>query len=236
MRKIYLLLLCSMLSVSQLSAQINNQSASLPTGTVSLVLEDRTVNDRLHPDIVGSALLTDDWSQGAVTMINGQHFYNVYLLFNIYDNILYFRRGEKEMCEFSIPVREFIFRYLKGNDSARALYRSGFPATGKNTENTFYEVLADGKFILLNFHSKVLVKVKGDYVRKDAYNKFEDKSQLYLYDATHGKLTRLDTIDDLKAAVGAPADAAAQALGKTKIKLKNEEEVAALVAAINKQL
>lgn len=231
MRKIYLILFCSSI-FSVANSQINNQGA-LPVGTVSWVLEDRPVSERIHPSIQGSPLLQNDWTVGAVTMMDGRHFYGVPLLYNLYDNIVYFRRGEKDMCEFTDPVKEFVLRTLKGNDSATVMYRSGFPATGKNTVKTFYEVLADGKFQLLNFRSKVLVKMKGDYVRKDEYNKFDDKSQLYLYDTKLQKITRLDSFEDLTAALGTQADSVAGIMGKPKIKMKNETDVTMLITAIN---
>lgn len=232
MRKIYLLC-CSIFLMLSAQSQINNQLPLLPSGTVSFILEDRPIHERMHPSIVGSPLLQNDWTAGAVTMADGRHFYDVHLLYNLYDNILYFRRGEKEMCEFVDPVREFVFRYLKGTDSATALYRSGFPATGKNTEKSFYEVMADGKFQLLNYRYKSLVRVKGDYVRKDEYNRFEDRSQLYLFDTQQNKLTRLSTYADLSAAIGPQADSVARIMGKPKIKLNNETDVKLLVTALN---
>jgi len=205
----------------------------LPVGTVAWILEDRPIWERMHPNIQGSPLLQNDWSPGAVTMADGRHFYGVMLMYNLYDNIIYFRRGDKEMCEFTDPVREFVFRYLKGNDSATALYRSGFPATGKNTEKSFYEVLADGKYQLLNYRYKNLLLVKGDYVRKEEYHKFEDRSQLYLYDTEQKKLTRLDAFGDMVTALGPQADSVARIMGKTKIKMKNENDVIMLVTALN---
>ncbi|MGN6417619.1 MAG: hypothetical protein ACTHMC_09015 [Pseudobacter sp.] len=232
MRKIYLLL-CSLTSLAATYSQINNQLPQLPNGTVSFVLEDRPIHERMHPSIVGSPLLQNDWTAGAVTMADGRHFYDVHLLYNLYDNILYFRRGEKEMCEFVEPVQEFVFRYLKGADSATALYRSGFPPTGKNTEKSFYEVMTDGKFQLLNYRYKSLVRVKGDYVRKDEYNKFEDRSQLYLFDTQQKRLTRLNTYSDLSIAIGPQADSVARIMGKPKIRLNNETDVKLLITALN---
>lgn len=231
MRKIYSLL-CSLLSIAA-TAQINNQLPQLPNGTVSFILEDRPVHERMHPSIAGSPLLQNNWTAGAVTMADGRRFYDVHLLYNLYDNILYFRRGEKEMCEFVDPVHEFVFRYLKGTDSATALYRSGFPANGKNTERTFYEVMADGKYQLLNLRSKSLVRVKGDYVRKDEYNKFEDRAQLYLFDTQLKKLARLNSYGDFRAAIGTQADSVARIMGKPKVKLKDGTELQMLVTALN---
>jgi hypothetical protein len=229
MRKIYTILLCSISLAA--SAQINNQ-LPLPPGTVSFVLEDRPVHERMHPSVQGSPLLQNDWAEGAVMMADGRYFYGVSLLYNLYDDILYFKR-DKEMCEFTDPVRQFTFRFLKGNDSATALYRSGFPAIGKNTERSFYEVLADGKYQLLNHRYKTLVKVKGDYVRKDEYNKFEDKTQLYLYNTEDKKITRLDNFTDMSAALGSQADSVAGIMGKSKIKMKNENDLIMLVTALN---
>jgi hypothetical protein len=231
MRKFYTIFLCSFSFLTAAKSQINNQ-LPLPVGTVSFVLEDRPVHERMHPAVQGSPLLQNDWAIGAVTMSDGRNFYGVSLLYNLYDDILYFKR-DKEMCEFTDPVRQFTFRYVKGNDSATALYRSGFPASGKNTEKNFYEVLADGKYQLLNYRYKAMVKVKGDYVRKDEYNKFEDKSQLYLYNTEDKKLTRLNNFEDMSAALGAQADSVARIMGKPKIKMKNESDVIMLVTALN---
>ncbi|WP_127132187.1 hypothetical protein [Pseudoflavitalea rhizosphaerae] len=229
MRKIYSILLCSISLVA--SAQINNQ-LPLPPGTVSFVLEDRPVHERMHPAVQGSPLLQNDWAEGAVTMADGRNFYGVSLLYNLYDDILYFKR-DKEMCEFTDPVLQFMFRYARGNDSVTALYRSGFPATGKNTERSFYEVLADGKYQLLNHRYKTLVKVKGDYVRKDEYNKFEDKTQLYLYNTDDKNITRLNNFTDLSTALGVQAGSLAGIMGKSKIKMKNENDLIMLVTALN---
>ena len=229
MRKIFTILICSISLAA--SAQINNQ-LPLPVGTVSFILEDRPVHERMHPSVQGSPLLQNDWAEGAVVMADGRNFYGVSLLYNLYEDILYFKR-DKEMCEFTDPVKQFMFRYIKGNDSATAVYRSGFPAIGRNTERSFYEVLADGKYQLLNHRYKTLVKVKGDYVRKNEYNKFEDKTQLYLYNSEDKKITRLDNFTDMSAALGAQADSVAGIMGKSKIKMKNENDVIMLVTALN---
>jgi CRISPR/Cas system CSM-associated protein Csm5 (group 7 of RAMP superfamily) len=93
--------------------------------------------------------------------------------------------------------------------------------------------MADGKYQLLNHRSKTMVRVKGDYVRKDEYSRFEDRSQLYLYNSEDKKITRLDNFSDVTAALGPQADSVARIMGKPKIRMKNENDLLMLISALN---
>ncbi len=197
-----------------------------------MLIEDisgRPFSSKGIDDVEGSPFLLADWNWGAVKFRSGRMAKDLSLLFNVYNNQLYYKKDEKQL-ELELPVQEFMIRYKIDNDSAAVFYRSGFPATEKTTWQTFLEVLNDGNMKLLKYRYKVITSFR-PYNQAEK-KKFEDREQLYVY--VDGRMLKLkkdkesiiEILPEHKAAILSIVE-------QKKLKLKNEEDIEKLFVELN---
>jgi hypothetical protein len=218
-------------------SQGNPASVALPQGPppVPMFIEDingRPFSAKNAEDIEGTPFLLPDWNWGAVKFKNGRFAKDLSLRFNVYNNQLYFQKGESQL-EFVTPVHEFMIGYKKDADSMAVVYRNGYPATEKTTPETFLELLADGQYQLLKHHNKQIRTYKP--YNASERKQFADSEQLYLF--ADGNMIKLRKDKDaiLKAIPQHAATIEAIASEK-KLKVKSEEDMARLIAALNEKL
>jgi hypothetical protein len=100
------------------------------------------------PDIEGNPYLFDDWQTGSVTFSNGKTFTILKLKYDIHYDRLLFLTEKGEELNFSDPVEQFSIN----NET----FKKGFPPVDKQTTDSYYKVLADGRTKLLRFSKKVV--------------------------------------------------------------------------------
>lgn len=106
---------------------------------------------RKSPDSpIGSKFLNENWTTGDVLQSNDKYFNGMNLKYNIYDDQLIFKNQKDEILAFRFPIKEFHL-YEDLNDSTKAVrvYKNGFPDVDKFNKNSYYQVLTDGKAVLL---------------------------------------------------------------------------------------
>lgn len=96
--------------------------------------------------VEGSAYLYDDWRGGIVNTAADKSYRNINIRYNLLEDEVYFEAGEGAPSVFAQPVKEFVIPNKAGGTH---LFRNGFNIIGKYDRNTFFEVLAEGKLILL---------------------------------------------------------------------------------------
>ena len=102
------------------------------------------INDRSNID--GSPLLSDIWAPGIIKLQDGKTYFDSSVNYSTFDDRLFVKRNNL-MYPVDYPVTEFTLQYA---DTNKALYfKNGFPAIEQNTSSSFYQVLADGKKIIL---------------------------------------------------------------------------------------
>lgn len=93
---------------------------------------------------VSSPFLFDEWFSGAVTTKDGQVYDGVKFRYDTSNDQLEFKKGEdtyrtgSDVAAFSLPTGDALYNF-----------KNGFPAVGKETEQSFYQVLYDGNVKLL---------------------------------------------------------------------------------------
>ena len=191
----------------------------------------RPFNSKSLEGIEGNPYLLPDWSWGAVKFKNGKFAKDLSLHFSTYNNTLYFKKGNDQQ-EFVQPVNEFMLGYLNGADSVARIFRNGFPATESTKEETFFELLTDGKFQLLKLYTKKVTSFKP--YNQAEQKKFSETQELYLL-APGKKMMKLKK--DKKALLNDLPDYANQieaVLQANNIKLKSEQSFQQLFALLNK--
>jgi hypothetical protein len=155
-------------------------------------------------NVEGSPLLDNEWKKGTVYFKDGTAAKDVELKFNLEKNELYFNRNG-EMFTFNDPVASFRLEMQSGGKTEELLFRSGFPANGRHSMESLYEVVLDGaKFQVINYRFSYLADayVYGGSSKK----KFTPNEELYVFDVAFGKITRIkrseaavvDAMPDLK--------------------------------------
>lgn len=183
-------------------------------------------------DIEGHPFLVEEWSRGMVKFKDGSYVKDIPVQFDIHNNKLYFKRNEQRF-EFIQPIKEFVITLYKNGDSVRTLYRNNYPSIDKNYEETFYEVITDGKLQLLAFHSKVVDEVK--LYNGPEKKKFVPKDGLYAYQADQKIVKLKRDKESIAQAFPEYADAINKIVAEKKLKLKKDEDIATLFSSLNAQ-
>lgn len=234
-----------LLSLVMATAMMTAAGQAFPTGPVVFAMGSGTIDitafegrpnrDVLLPEVQGSPFLRDEWCRGAVKLKDGRVANDAQLMFNIYQQILYFKQND-QMYEFGVPVQEFLIRYQDKSepDSVTLHFRCGYPTIDSHSPTSFYEVLADGPLQLVKFHAKVFKDIKGGYI--DArVRRFENKSQLYAV-LPNSSMIRLDNNEkDLLKALPERTGDIQKIVDEGKLKLRNENHLRLLVLALNAQ-
>lgn len=184
-------------------------------------------------DFDGTPLLNDNWGTGTVWFSRGKVLRDLALQLDLYENRLYFKQDGK-VYFFYEPVTAFAFTYTDANNQPMSVYfRNGYPATGLNHSQSFYQVLADGKNIqLLKYYYKVLADVLnyGGPVRK----KYDQREQVFIYDAASETLTPVKKEKQFfSKALPGYASAIDSFVQQTGSKLRTEQDMISLVNMLN---
>ncbi len=231
--------MASMLAGIVVSSQAQSPAASvLPQGPPALPMfiddiNGRPFSSRGTEDVEGNPFLFNEWNWGAVKFKSGQFAKDLSLQFNLHRNKLFFQRNG-QVLEFVQPVAEFMLGQINNNfDSVAVIYRSGYPATDKTTDETFFELLADGKIQLVKYNSKQIRVFKG--YNQPEKRAFEDLSELYIF-RPDGKMIKIKKDkESLLQALPDQAAAIEELIKSKKIKVKSESGLAKLIYELNQQ-
>jgi hypothetical protein len=174
--------------------------------------------------------INQTWRNGTVYFRNTPNKLDAPILFDVYSNQLYFLKDSLIM-EFAQPVKEFFISVVKKEDTVNLHFRSGYPLIHRNTDNTFYEVLVDGKFQLLKCKAKTIALYKD----KDVPEEDRDYAKELLYAfGPDGQIVLVKTDKDyILKALPAYAVAIEKICSDRKLKLKNESQLRDLFLALN---
>lgn len=175
--------------------------------------------------------LNQAWRMGTVSFTGTAYRMHVPLIFDVYSNKLYFLK-DSVIMDFSQPVKEFSIAVAGKQDTFELLYRSAYPVVHKNTAETFYEVLVDGKFQLLRCKAKTIGLYKDREVPEDERD--YSKELLYAY-LPEGKMILVKTDKEhLLKEMPDYAQTIQAICTAQKLKLKNETQLKELFIALNK--
>jgi len=183
MNKLYLLLLSTLISAS-LFAQANGKhmGSTGVGGDLSIQNNDgKMIPIGAKDDTQGNPLFLENWVGGTVLLKNGMKFTDTALNYSLFEDKLYFKRKE----QFFIVdgnISEFYLVSTQNEENGITYhFASGYPATSNTNENTFFQLLADGKqYQLIKWqHKKIREsysyggKSESEYVTQEAYFVYE---------------------------------------------------------------
>ncbi|HEV7329930.1 MAG TPA: hypothetical protein VGN63_02725 [Flavisolibacter sp.] len=195
------------------------------------MLAYKTLPDEEKVEDVQTNFVLQNWRTGTVTFRNTTDKAVVPLIFDVYGNMLYFLSGNS-ILEFANPVKEFTIPVIAKKDTIYLHYRSGYPAVDKNGNETFYEILVDGKFQLLRCKAKTIAL----YKERDIPEEQRDYSKELFYTLLpNGKMVLVKKDKDyLLKEMSEYADRIREIIADQKLKLKDEAQLKSLFITLNR--
>jgi hypothetical protein len=110
----------------------------------------RPITATKYNAVDGTPFLTDRWINGKAVADNGKVYGDLKLKYNTYDGVLSFiYLNSDEPQRFEEPIKTFTLF-----TSPQMLFVNGYPKIDRQTINSYYQLLADGKAQLLKRYFK----------------------------------------------------------------------------------
>lgn len=147
--------------------------------------------------------INQQFSPGTVMFTNSPVRYPAQLIFDEFNNKLYFLKDQNIM-EYNNPVKEFTMMLIREGDSTWFTFRSTYPAVNKNTSETFYQVIVDGKYQLLKCTAKTnllykdedLPEERRNPIKEMMYATFPDNTIMEIREGRENLLTQVPNYGD----------------------------------------
>lgn len=180
---------------------------------------------------VRAKFLKQEWTPAVVTFKNGAPAMNVPILFDEFAEKVYYQEGATTM-EFNHPIVSITMLLLIKGDSTYVTFRNSYPPVHKNTGETFYEVLVDGKFQLLSCKAKTIGLYKED-VPEDQ-RKEQIKEMIYAF-FPDGQMVEIKKDKEYLYTLPKYGEMIKNMATSKKLKLKNEKALKELFQYLNEQ-
>lgn len=180
-----------------------------------------------YSNVIGDPYLNKDWADGVIRFNNGRTMTQFKLKFDCLRNQLVLQfQGSSFGAQNQ--VREFVMYLNPKKKADSVLFRKGYPAIDKLTENTYYEVLHEGKTTLLRLYAKDLIQEKELITSNRAGMRMQDKELFYLYQDGAMKELPADKSELAKLVPGKEA-ALTQFINQQDLKFRTAEDYMKLV-------
>jgi hypothetical protein len=189
-----------------------------------------TKEDELNT-ITGNPYLFKDWSDGVVRFTSGRTLTQFKLKFDCLKNMLLLEFNGNAFAAES-KVQEFVM-YPKKKDSL--LFRRGFPATEKTSENTYFQVLIQDKASLLRLIARNIIEEKQVVSNGRVNRRMEDAEFYYLLQ--NGVMTLLPADrTELPEKFGDKKEAIAAFIATRQLRMHSPEDFVLVVKKYNELL
>lgn len=130
-------------------------------------------------EMYGNPYLIREWSDGAIKFTSGRVVKQFRLRFDCVRNQLLLQfQGSTFAAESK--VKEFVMYTGPAKNKDSLVFRKGYPAVDKSTEQTYYHVLLEDKVHLLRLISKNIVEEKQLISNQGTRGRLEDDERYYL--------------------------------------------------------
>lgn len=180
-----------------------------------------------NSEVLGTPFLLPKFVKGVILLLNGKKEENYLLNLDVYSNKLVYQEDGQTLVVIN-AVKEFI---LKPSDDSTLLFRNGFQPVDKNTSATFYQVMEQGNVTLLKLTRKI---IKDKKVFNQPPSKEFDEAETYYLVKTEGAPVKIrKDRTAVISVIGDPEGKLEAWMRKTGNKCRQEEELKALVKAVN---
>lgn len=146
---------------------------------------DRTgipIPSTTYGNVEGSPYVVDTWLPGQAVTAGGKTYKMLQLKYDeVADMLIFLPEKGPDALQFAEPIKTFSL-----NGPNELVYLNGFPAIGKQTEKSYYQVIAAGNITLLKRNNKTVHDRKA-FNTNLITQEFVDNVVYYLY--KDGKIT-----------------------------------------------
>jgi hypothetical protein len=129
---------------------------------ISTDFQDVRFAGKTYNNLIGSPFLFEDWVEGSVILIDGTEFKGLKINFNQIKEEVLFALPDNKTKVFMHPVRQFSIEGPNSKGETNRIFKNGFASIDGGTQNSFYEILADGSLSLVKRTSKSIVEERAD--------------------------------------------------------------------------
>ena len=195
--------------------------------------QDPTAKDDQIANASGNPYLFKDWADGVVIFKSGRVVKQFKLRFDCARNRLMLQYEGASFAAES-QVKEFVLYTPSRKNKDSMLFRKGFPAVDKNSEDTYYQVLVGGKAVLLRLFTKVIIEEK-QLVNANNHTRLEDEEFYYLLQ--DGVMTSLPRDkEDLVKKLPVQADPLKQFVAQQMFRMDKAEDFVKIITKYNELL
>lgn len=130
--------------------------------------------------VTGNPYLFKDWSDGVIRFSSGRTLNQFKLKFDCARNQLVLQFDGSSFAAES-KVQEFVMYTKAGKQKDSLLFRKGYPAAGQATNNTFYQVLFEGKIVLLRLFARNVIEEKQLVSNNTNNRRMEEVEYFYFF-------------------------------------------------------
>ena len=146
----------------------------------ALEVKGQPFNDIAHTEVEGHPFLENDWLNGSVLLDNRN--VAAKLKFNVYQNQLLYQDKNGQALELKNKFNRFT---LINADSAISninpiVFVRGYPANNRQTDSSFYQLIADGPVQLLKFYKKTINEDR-DYYSSVVTSSYKVSRMYYVF-------------------------------------------------------
>ncbi len=149
---------------------------------VALGMRGEAFNDIAYTEVTGNPYLINDWIAGSVILENNQKAAAT-LKFDIVANAVLYQGKNGEALELKNKFSSFTLNTTVTDVSNMSplVFVNGYPATDKQTEGTFYQLIGDGKIRLLKYYKKTIDERPGTSYTSSTTKSFKLIHDYYVF-------------------------------------------------------
>lgn len=233
MQKVVGLLLMLCFVINKIKAQQNTLGTTGKWGT-QIFLSDANGKafENKYADIAGSPYFFSNYKLSSIEMSDGRKYLDIKAKLNLVESEVvfisangvegYIGKGLVSVIRFNDTVKQFVNEYT---------FQSGFPAIDNQSSIHFYQVLCNGKLILLKSINKTMEE-RNNEMSGERYKEFVTRENWYVFQNGTMKRVKKDQAF-FSALFSDKADAFAKYLNDNKVNFKNEDNVIKMVNFLN---
>lgn len=181
----------------------------------------------------GSPFLQEDWADGVVRFTSGRIVSQFKIKFDCARNRLMLQFGGSSFATES-KISSFTVYTKSNNGKDSMVFRKGFPNTDVSTDETFFQVLLQGRTTLLRLVQKNIVEEK-DLLGSNKRRYFEEDEHYYLL--KDGTMIRLpEDKNDVAQSFPDKAAALQEFISKQQLRMKSAGDFIKLAGKYNELL
>lgn len=216
--------------------QIEHTLGSTISSTNAIFLDDlfkQPYKQNVNPDVKGSPFFIDDWKYADLILRGGQRFNRIKVRLNLFTQELnYLASGNTEIIlKDGIIARMILYDTSEAGLPVIRQFISGIPVVDKDTSFPFFELITEGKALLLNLDKKKINDAK-DALSQTGGKEFVNSVSLYIL--INNELKKCNKSNEFFINIFADKRDSIESFIKVrKLKCRNREDVINLVQYYN---